>query len=252
MDRTAFDNACSKIIDSAREGSGIGTLGEKTVHAVLKQYFSPDSAFQEIKVEGFVADIRLPDQIIEIQSRGFDKLRRKLDVFLEKGPVTVVYPIPHTKYLRWIDPLTGQVSSPRKSPLTGSIYSVIPELYKIKSYLTNPNLRFKLMLIDVEEYRMLDGWSRDKKKGSTKCDKIPFYLFDEIDIDTKEAYQKLLPEALPPEFTSADYKKAARVSQGCAGTALHILHYTGLLSRIGKKGNSYLYSAAPGTPETDP
>lgn len=247
MDRTAFDQACSIILDSAREGNCIGTLGEKTVHAVLKRYLSPDCSFHEQKVDSFIADIRMPDGIIEIQTRGFDKLRKKLELFLTKCPVTVVYPVPHTKYLRWVDPLTGQVSAPRKSPVTGAIYSIIPELYKIKPYLTDPGLRFKLVLIDVEEYRMLDGWSRDKKKGSTKCDKIPLYLFDEIDIDSKEAYRKLLPESLPPEFTSADYKKAARVSQGCAGTALHILNYTGLLTRTGKKGNSYLYRVEPNT-----
>ena len=93
----------------------------------------------------------------------------------------------------------------------------------------------------MEEYRMLDGWSRDKKKGSTKCDRIPSRLYDEIDIDFKESWLSLLPDGLPDPFTSADYKKAARVSQGCAGTALHILHYAGCLTRTGKKGNSYLY-----------
>ncbi|MBO5196986.1 MAG: hypothetical protein J6B85_00480 [Lachnospiraceae bacterium] len=241
MDQEAFNQACSLVIDAAREGNGIGTLGEKTVHAVLKQYLSPNPAFHEQKVDGFVADICRPEGIIEIQTRGFDKLRRKLDAFLTHGPVTVVYPIAHTKYLRWIDPLTGQVSAPRKSPLTGKIYSIIPELYKLKFYLNHPNLHFKIILIDVEEYRMLDGWSRDKKKGSTKCDKIPLGLYDEIDLNSPEDYVRFLPDGLPEEFTSSDYQKAARIPQGYATTALHIFHYTGCLERTGKKGKAYLY-----------
>ena len=241
MNQEAFDMACKIIIDSCERENGIGTLGEKTVHAVLKQYLCPDRSCQEQKVSGFVADIRLSDQIIEIQTRGFDKLRRKLTAFLPLCPVTIVYPVPHIKYLRWVDPVTGRISAPRKSPRHGTVYQIIPELYKIKPFLTDPNLRFKIVLIDMEEYRMLDGWSRDKKKGSTKCDRIPSRLYDEIDIDFKESWLSLLPDGLPDPFTSADYKKAARVSQGCAGTALHILHYAGCLTRTGKRGNSYLY-----------
>lgn len=241
MNRETFKEACGRIIDSCGKEPGIGTLSEKTIHAVLKQYLCPDRACQEQKVGGFIADIRLPDRIIEIQTRGFDKLRRKLDAFLPLYPVTIVYPVAHIKYLRWIDPLTGQISAPRKSPRQGTVYQIIPELYKIKSYLRDPNLGFKVVLIDLEEYRMLDGWSRDKKRGSTKCDRIPSGLYDEVDIDFQESWPALLPDGLPDPFTSADYKKAARVSQGCAGTALHILYYAGCLTRTGKKGNSYLY-----------
>ena len=65
------------------------------------------------------------------------KLRRKLDTFLKYYPVTIVYPIVHTKYLYWIDEETGEISSKRKSPKTGTIYDAVPELYKIKMYLNN-------------------------------------------------------------------------------------------------------------------
>ena len=36
---------------------GIGTLSEKTVHAVMKNYYAPDTDMHEILIENFVADI---------------------------------------------------------------------------------------------------------------------------------------------------------------------------------------------------
>lgn len=82
---------------------GIGTLSEKTVHAVMKNYYAPDTDMHEIPIENFVADIYTGQEIIEIQTRAFNKMRRKLDAFLPLYPVTIVYPIPHIKWLSWID-----------------------------------------------------------------------------------------------------------------------------------------------------
>ncbi len=73
---------------------GIGTLSEKTVHAVMKNYYAPDTDMHEIPIENFVADIFTGQEIIEIQTRAFYKMRRKLDAFLPLYPVTIVYPIP--------------------------------------------------------------------------------------------------------------------------------------------------------------
>ena len=42
MDKQKFKEACKSIIHAEREQNGIGTLGEKTLHAVLKQYYEPD------------------------------------------------------------------------------------------------------------------------------------------------------------------------------------------------------------------
>lgn len=97
MNKQKFKEACQSIIHIEREQNGIGTLGEKTLHAVLKQYYEPDKTNHERKVGSFVADIVTDSGIIEIQTRAFDKLRKKLAEFLEIAAVTVVYPIPKTK-----------------------------------------------------------------------------------------------------------------------------------------------------------
>ena len=118
-DKKAFEEAKRKIIGIDRQRLGIGTLSEKTVHAILKNYYEPDEDRQEIPIENYVADIFAGGEIIEIQTRQFDKLRGKLSAFLPLYPVTIVYPIPREKWLIWIDQETGELSGKRKSPLKG-------------------------------------------------------------------------------------------------------------------------------------
>ncbi len=242
MDKQLFVQMCDEVIGQQQGLNGIGTLSEKTVHSVLKSYLSPNPVNHEIKVGNFVADIYTGDEIIEIQTRNFDKLRRKLEAFLAIAPVTIAYPIPNKKWIRWVNPQTGEISPPRKSPKTGTPYYIFPELYKIKNYLNHPNLTLRIFLINLEEYRFLDGWSQDKKKGSTRCDRIPTELVEEFVITKPCDYHLFIPKELNSSFTSREYKKASGLPMHHAQTALNILYYVGVVERIGKKGNSFLYS----------
>ena len=114
-----FDGICRRILADGRHQSGIGTLGERTLHAILKSYLEPDSAYHEQKVGRYVADICRGEEIIEIQTRAFDKLKNKLGLFAKDYRVTVVYPIDVVKYLSWIHPETGEITSRRRSPKKG-------------------------------------------------------------------------------------------------------------------------------------
>lgn len=242
MDRQLFLNLCNEYAERGKLPNGIGTLSEKTIHAVLKDYMDSNPFHQEQPFCGYIADIYDGSAVVEIQTRGFDRLRPKLTAFLKEVPVTIVHPVPDTKWLLWIDEETGEVSPRRKSPKKGSIYSVVPELYKIKSYLKNPNLHFHFIFLDLEEYRLLNGWSRDRKRGSTRQERIPVSFNYEVTIDTAEDYRKFLPEKLPAQFTSKDYAKAAHIPLSTAQTALNILTYMETVERTGKKGNLIVYN----------
>lgn len=241
MDRERFKNACELVNGREHERAGIGTLGEKTLHAVLKHYIEPCADHHEIKMGGYVADISGESGIIEIQTRSFDKLRKKLAAFLEAGTVTVVYPIAQTKWLIWLDRETGEVSKKRKSPKTGKPYEAFYELYKIKQLLTHPNLRLLLVMLDIEEYRNLDGWSEDKKKGSSRYERIPVDIADEVYIHGIGDYLKLIPEKLLLGFSTKDFQKASGLSIATAQKALNVLSFTGTVKRVGKNGNAILY-----------
>ena len=210
------------------------------MHAVLKRYYEPDEALHEIPVAGYVADIYTGEEIIEIQTGQFNRMREKLKAFLPICPVTLVYPIPRQKWLIWMDEESGELSRPRKSPLTGNPYMAFRELYKIKMFLKDRNLRLKIALLDMEEYRLLNGWSRDRKKGSCRYDRIPVRMAEEISIDGIKDYMQFVPYGLE-EFTSEEFAGAARIRRQTAQTALNILTYVECVERIGKKGKSILY-----------
>lgn len=242
MNKEQFESAKNKIIGIKRNRNGIGTLSEKTVHAILKNYYEPDEDYHEIPVNGYVADIYRDGNIIEIQTANFNKLRNKLDVLLNDYQVTVVYPMPYIKWLSWLDEETGYIGPKRKSPKKGNPYEAFYQLYKIKSYLTNPNIRIKIIMMNMEEIRLLNGWSKDKKKGSSRFDRIPTEIVEEIDLYSLEDYMQMVPIELAETFCSKDYAKASHLSIGMAQTALNILTYTGTVKRIGKRGNEILYN----------
>ncbi|MBQ7434152.1 MAG: hypothetical protein IJV50_11980 [Lachnospiraceae bacterium] len=241
MDSTRFVLACQQVTEQ-HERYNIGTYQEKTVHAVLKQYFQPDTAFHEQAAAGFVADICFGDEIYEIQTRQFYHLNRKLDAYLKGNyQVTIVYPVPVRKWLSWVDAETGEITERRKSPKKGRAADVFRELYQIRKYLSNDRLRICLMLLETEEFRLLDGYGKDKKKRSTRYDHVPLQLEQEVWLRQPADYRQLIPEDLPESFTSRDFASAAHIPANTARYGLLLLHDLGLVERIAKQGTQYVY-----------
>lgn len=241
MDAARFEEIRNHIVGTKRVRSGIGTLQEKTVHAVLKDYYAPDKDTQEKRVSGYVADIYTGREIIEIQTSNFHALRDKLDVFLPDYPVTLVYPIPKIKYLIWMDEENKTCSKPRKSNAKGSVYRAFYELYKIKPYLSDENLHLCFPLLELEEYRLLNGWSHDRKRGSRRYDRVPLRLLGEVRIDGISDYGLLIPEGLKEPFTVQEFGKAIKEQQKIAARVVSILHYLHVIERCENRGRAYTY-----------
>ncbi len=234
-----------KALESAKgnlafEGS-IGTLSEKTLHSALKYYLEPCDDFHEVAVGRYVADIMRDGCITEVQTRGFDRLRAKLSAFLPEHPVTVVLPIAKTRWYYLSDPETGELSQKKKSPRQGNVYDAFKELYKIKMLLGSENLYFHFILLDVTEYRAPVKKSRRNRKGVMLVERIPEKLCDEIFIDCKDDYKRLIPSDLPSPFCSRDLAKAIKRTKNEAQTALNVLLHVGAVKRTGKLKNAYLY-----------
>ena len=114
--RERFEYALDQVVGKTHIRDGIGTLSEKTVHAVLKYYYEQDQSHHEIILEKSVADIFTGSEVIEIQTRALYRLKPKLEKFLPLYPVTVVYPISYDKWVCWINEETGEITQKRKSP----------------------------------------------------------------------------------------------------------------------------------------
>lgn len=236
-----FDEIADLLLSREKEENGFGTLQEKTIHEVIKDFYCYDHDFQEQKRGRYIADIAIGDDIWEIQTRAFNKLRGKLESFLQKYRVTVIYPVAAEKKIYWLNQETGVITGGRRSPRKGSPYDVFWELYKIRPYLQNPSLSIHIFMMDMEEYKLLNGWSRDKKKGSTRYDRLPGKLRDIVRLERREDYLYFLPDNLPQEFTSMDLARCAHIPRDTAQTCLLILRDLEIVELIGKKGRLNLH-----------
>lgn len=242
MDRARFEQACRQVMEGQRELCGIGTLGEKTLHAAIKQYLQPDPALREVKIGRHVVDILEGDRITEVQTRGFSALRPRLDAFLSHYQVEVVYPVARRKWLRWID-AQGEVSEPRRSPKLGQPMDICYELCRLPRAVGREGLSFRILLIDMEEYRLLDGWGRDGKRGSSCYERIPLSLEGEFLLRGREDLLALLPDGLPETFTVHDLQKSCKRSENFARKMKDVLEKGGAIQRCGRQGRKLLYCA---------
>lgn len=242
---TTFEEARLRGLLHLQERGGIGTLGERSLHAVLKYWIEPDESRHEVKLPcGLVADIYDGERVVEVQTEGLYRLRGKLDRLLPSVPVTVVVPVVRRKTLIWLDPETGEATAPRKSPRVGGFWDRLPDLYWLLPYLADPGLTIRLVELDLEESRARDGWGRDGKRGSHRLERVPVAIGNELWLHTPADCIHMLPAGLPVPFTTADLKKAGRLSPKKAGYAVNLLYKYGVIIRKGKKGNAYLYAVA--------
>lgn len=242
MDKLSFMRAQSAVLGEGIERAGIGTLSERALHLILKLSVEPNEEFHEKKILGSVADIQNERGIIEIQTRAFERLVPKLSKFLSEHTVEVLYPIARQKRLHWIDPETGEISPPRKSPKAGKPSDAFYELYKIRAFLGRENFSVRLVLLDMEEYRYRNGYGKDKKRGSPRIERIPTAFCEEILLASREDYRIFLPTSLGEEFTAKQYAKAIGQKPRYAYLGLRILKDCfGLISHVRTDGREYVY-----------
>ena len=242
---------------SPADAPHIGTLREKRLHAAVKLYLCPDETCHErpvgdllredgAKPRRMVADILTDGHIMEVQTGGFFPLREKIGWYLTHTPcrVTVVHPIPAVKYLSWIDPADGSILSRHKSPKRGMVKDVAKELYWLSDYIGNPRFAVRLLLLELEEYRMADGWSKDRKRGSNRYERFPTALLGDVTLWTPADYATyFLPSALSapdaegasPLFTAAAYAKATGIRGKATYSMLRLLEGLALLEETEEK-----------------
>lgn len=238
-----FENARQEAATHLQERAGIGTLQERSLHAALKYWFEPDAQFHEVKLEGgCVADICDGHRVVEIQTGSLYALRDKLNRLLSDWPVTVVHPISRRKRLIWVDPETGEATPPRLTSKIGRFSDAVDQLYALLPLIDDPNLTVVLLMVDLDEYRLRDGWSRDGKRGSHRTERLPTAMGDSLVLACRKDYAALLPADLPQMFTAAEFGKAARLTAKKAGKAISFFVRLGLIVRSGNRGRAYEYT----------
>ena len=241
-DSQRFFAAREVVLSESVTEEGIGTLGEKTLHKILKIYIDPDPKHHEVKHLGVIADVKNDEGVFEIQTRNFERLLPKLKRLLAQTRVTVVCPVIRSKSLRWINKSTGELSEARKSPKTETACDAFRNLYRIKEFIDNPNLRIRLIFLDAEEFKYLDGWDKSGKKGATRAERIPTALLEIADINSPSEYAAYLPKSLGETFTAAEFSKAIKRTPRYSYNVLRFFLFVGAIERTENQGRAFSYS----------
>ena len=233
-------------------GSGphVGTLGEKPLHAALKRWYAERGDLVEAPVDGFVVDLVRDDLLIEIQTRGFSSMKRKLATLLGTGhPVRVVHPIAVDKWILKIGD-GGEVLSRRRSPKHGSAVDLFGELVSFPELVAHPGLTLEVVLIQEEELRRFDGKRAWRRRGWVVEERRLLEVVDRLVLGSPDALATLLPEGLPSEFTTAHLADALGRRRRLAQQMTYCLRHVGVLEMTGKDGNAIVYRRRdrPGPP----
>ena len=219
------------------EKNDIGTRNERALHLALKKYIDGDESHHEIPVCGSVADILDGEIITEIETRSFSNLRKKLGRFLESGyQVTVVFPVAVRTFFSYV----GQDGKPDKKHLStkrGRPSDILTEIMKISEYVGNGRLSFRVITLEVTEYR-----KRCKRRGRESfevIERFPSAFLDDFRLSSAEELAGLVSIPHGP-FSAGEFARANRLSGFKAWKELKALEGTGIVS-CDKKNRPFVY-----------
>lgn len=224
----------------------IGTLREKPLHASLKQWYAEPGDRLEVTVETFVIDLVRDDLLIEIQTRGFSSMKRKLRSLLDLGHrVRLVHPIPIEKWIVKIDD-DGTILDRRRSPKRGAVTDLFSEMVSFPDLLTHPDLEIEVLLTREEELRRHSPDKAWRRKGWVVVERSLLEVVGSHRIDNRADLVGLLPRALPEEFTTADLAGELGRPRRSAQQMTYCLAKAGVIAATGKQGNAVTYRVGTG------
>lgn len=224
--------------------SGIGSLNEKPLHAALKTWYARPGDRCEVSVDGYVIDIVREDLLIEIQTRSFPSMKRKLLQLTEDHRVRLVHPIPQRK---WIVRLDGDLETQlgrRASPKRGCVEDIFLELVSFPQLLMHRNFSLEVLLTHEEEWRVRDGRRAWRRKGWVTHERRLIDVVDRKVFSSPEDMCTLVPDSVPRPFTTADLSEATGMPRWLSQKAAYCLRAMGSIRPVGKSGNAICYDRA--------
>lgn len=239
-----FVRICESVIAAGRADMGIGSLGEKYMHLILKTFLCENTDLHEVGQGSFVADVMVEDTIYEIQTGSYYPLKRKLAYYLTDTDkrVIIVTPVIRRKRLMWVDPETGATAEGKYTTVRMAWTKILREMYWLGELLDFERIGFWFPVLSVDEYRKLDGLGKDKKIKATKIEKIPRELLDMEEVSAvSDVVRLFVPASLPERFFAKDLSALTGARRLALSSCLHALESMGVIVRDGKEGNAIVY-----------
>ncbi len=219
----------------------IGTQNEGSLHASLKEYYRQPGDIVEGSVDGYLIDLVQGDRLVEIQTKNFSAIKKKLSNLLDNHHVRLVHPIAMRRDIVKIAPETGELLTTRKSPKKGDIYDLFAELIRIPHLILHPHLTVEAVLTKEREIRCDDGRGSWRRRGVSIVDRCLVEVVEQRSFVTSADYLSVLPDNIPCPFTNKDLAGLVKVTTKKAQKTTYTLKKAGLIAEVGRKGNEILY-----------
>jgi hypothetical protein len=223
------------------EPRSVGTLREKHLHAALKRWYAEPGDLVEAPVDGFVIDLVRDGTLIEIQTRGFASMKRKLPQLLEAHAVRLVHPIAVERSIVKLGE-GGEVLSRRRSPRHGATIDLFAELVSFPELVAHPRFTLEVLLTREDEVRRHDPARAWRRRGWVVEERRLTEVVDRVGLDSPAALARLLPADLPRAFTTSDLAEGLRRPRRLAQQMAYCLRAVGVIVAVGKDGNAAVYS----------
>lgn len=221
--------------------NGVGLLNEKSLHAALKAWYAQPGDCFEVAVDGSVIDIVRDELLVEIQTRSFTSLKRKLEKLTIGHPVRLVHPIAAEKWILRLADDGAAPGSRRKSPKHGSVLDLFRELVSFPQLMCHPNFALEVLLIEEEEVREL-GLARNwRRRGWGTVERRLIRVLDRRLFSTPADLAALIPASLAEPFTTLELAEAAGQPRWLAQKMIYCLKNAGAIAEAGRRGRASCY-----------
>jgi hypothetical protein len=218
-------------------------MTEYSLHSEIKDWYKVSGDELEVKVEDFIVDILRDKLLIEIQTRNFSAVKKKLIKLLLNNQVRLVYPIAKLKWIVHVS-RSGELVRRRRSPKKGKLIDLFYELVHTASLIGDRNFSLEVLLIEEEELRCNDGRGSWRRRGVSVIDRKLLDMFDRIVFRDSRDFLEFLPKDLDEYFTNKVLALKLGISVKLAQKITYCLRKMGAISIASKKRNELLFQVS--------
>ncbi|MCW4026189.1 MAG: hypothetical protein NWE76_01735 [Candidatus Bathyarchaeota archaeon] len=192
-------------------------------------------------MENYIIDIVRNDLLIEIQTRNFSAIKRKLRSLIGDYSVRLVYPIAERKWIVRVARSNGEMLSRRRSPKRGKLPDLFDELVWIPHLAGEDNFSMEVLMIEEEEIRCADGKGSWRRSGVSIKDRKLLDVVERARFMEREDFLRFLPSDLDQPFTNKSLAREIGVLVRQSRRITYCLKKMGAIREVGKRRNELLF-----------
>lgn len=217
-------------------------MQENALHAALKTWYAGETGQVEVLLDGYLIDVVKDGQLIEIQTRSFFAIKKKLFDLVERRPVRLVHPIALERWIVRLHDQGDEALYRRKSPRRGRLEYLFNELIRFPELVAHPGFSLEILFTREEEIRRADGRGSWRRGGVSIIDRRLLEVISTRLFQTPGDFLALLPVDMPGVFTNPELAKSLGIQARLARKMTYCLKRMGALQEAGKRGRACLYT----------